>query len=387
LTPNGKVDRKALPAPEGGAYARSGYEAPLGAVEETLAGIWAEVLGVERVGRWDDFFRLGGHSLLALQFVERAARLELSVSLADLFSHPTVESLAACIGGLGVPLEEVGVVSIRPAGTEPPLFLIHDGDGSIKYARVLAPHIRENIPIYAVLSAPGSAEDESVEDMAKRLVELMCSVQPSGPYRMAGWSFGGTLAYEMARQLLAEDREVEFVGLLDTHRAIQGELPQEPEDDTALLLRVIRFAAAADPANSAIERLVADARSMDFESLVQKCHSLALVPDDLQADQVRQVLRGGRRNAQAQQRYAPAPLPTVVSLFTAREDGPADPSLGWQQILPESLLRVISVPGTHGTMMQRPHVAALGTAVSREISSLPRRAKAPPVSPLTGLPV
>jgi amino acid adenylation domain-containing protein len=387
LTPNGKVDRKALPAPEGGAYARSGYEAPLGAVEETLAGIWAEVLGVERVGRWDDFFRLGGHSLLALQFVERAARLELSVSLADLFSHPTVESLAACIGGLGAPLEEGGVVSIRPAGTEPPLFLIHDGDGSIKYARVLAPHIRENIPIYAVLSAPGSAEDDSVEDMARRLVELMCSVQPSGPYRMAGWSFGGTLAYEMARQLLAEDREVEFVGLLDTHRAIQSELPQEPEDDTALLLRVIRFAAAADPANSAIERLVADARSMNFESLVQKCHSLALVPDDLQADQVRQVLRGGRRNAQAQQRYAPAPLPTVVSLFTAREDGPADPSLGWQQILAESLLRVISVPGTHGTMMQRPHVAALGTAVSREISSLPRGAKAPPVSPLTGMPV
>jgi amino acid adenylation domain-containing protein len=99
LTPNGKLDRKALPAPEGDAYVRSGYEAPLGPVEETLAGIWAEVLGVERVGRWDDFFQLGGHSLLAVTVIERMRRADLHVDVRALFTHPVLADLAAEVGG------------------------------------------------------------------------------------------------------------------------------------------------------------------------------------------------------------------------------------------------------------------------------------------------
>jgi amino acid adenylation domain-containing protein len=99
LTPNGKLDRKALPAPEGGAYARSGYEAPVGLAEETLAQIWADVLGVERVGRWDDFFQLGGHSLLAVTLIERMRRAELHVDVRALFTHPVLADLAAEVGG------------------------------------------------------------------------------------------------------------------------------------------------------------------------------------------------------------------------------------------------------------------------------------------------
>ncbi|XEN34652.1 hypothetical protein M728_005313 (plasmid) [Ensifer sp. WSM1721] len=77
LTPNGKLDRKALPSPADDAYARRAYEAPQGAVETALAGIWEELLGVERVGRHDHFFELGGHSLLAVQLMERLRRLSL----------------------------------------------------------------------------------------------------------------------------------------------------------------------------------------------------------------------------------------------------------------------------------------------------------------------
>jgi hypothetical protein len=98
LTPNGKVDRKALPAPEGDAYARSGYEAPLGLIEEALAAIWAELLGVDRVGRWDDFFQLGGHSLLAVTLIERMRRLELHVDVRALFTRPMLADLAAAVG-------------------------------------------------------------------------------------------------------------------------------------------------------------------------------------------------------------------------------------------------------------------------------------------------
>jgi len=95
LTSNGKVDRRALPAPEGDAYAGRGYEAPVGAVEERLAQIWAKVLKVERVGRNDHFFELGGHSLLAIRLIERMGRRGLYVEVRELFTAPTLTALAA----------------------------------------------------------------------------------------------------------------------------------------------------------------------------------------------------------------------------------------------------------------------------------------------------
>jgi amino acid adenylation domain-containing protein len=95
LTPNGKVDRKALPAPEGGAFVSRAYEAPAGETEEALAEIWAELLGVDRVGRWDDFFALGGHSLRAVQVVSRVRQaLGVEVALGELFVRPGLAELA-----------------------------------------------------------------------------------------------------------------------------------------------------------------------------------------------------------------------------------------------------------------------------------------------------
>jgi aryl carrier-like protein len=95
LTPNGKVDRKALPTPDGAAYATRGYEAPVGEVEEKLAGIWAEVLKLERVGRHDNFFELGGHSLLVITLIERMGRAGLNADVRALFATPTLAEFAA----------------------------------------------------------------------------------------------------------------------------------------------------------------------------------------------------------------------------------------------------------------------------------------------------
>src|SRR6266542_2521362 len=98
LTPNGKLDRKALPAPEQDAYVRGWYEAPVGEVEETLARLWQELLGVERVGRHDNFFELGGHSLVAVQLIERLRRFDLQLEIRTLFSTPVLRELAAALG-------------------------------------------------------------------------------------------------------------------------------------------------------------------------------------------------------------------------------------------------------------------------------------------------
>ncbi|HYR09499.1 MAG TPA: amino acid adenylation domain-containing protein, partial [Longimicrobium sp.] len=105
LTPNGKLDRKALPAPEGDAYARGSYEAPLGEVEAALAGMWAEMLGLERVGRRDHFFKLGGHSLLAIKLIERMRRAGLYTDVRALFTTPVLADLALAVGGVSSEIE------------------------------------------------------------------------------------------------------------------------------------------------------------------------------------------------------------------------------------------------------------------------------------------
>ncbi|WP_435870123.1 amino acid adenylation domain-containing protein [Eleftheria terrae] len=105
LTPNGKLDRHALPAPEGEAYAACHYEAPQGEVERTLAGLWAELLKVERVGRHDNFFELGGHSLLAVTLIERMRQAGLPLDVRSLFATPTLAALAASAGGAAAVVE------------------------------------------------------------------------------------------------------------------------------------------------------------------------------------------------------------------------------------------------------------------------------------------
>jgi aryl carrier-like protein len=108
LTANGKLDRKALPVPEGEAYAVRGYEAPQGEIETLLAGIWAEVLKLEKVGRHDNFFALGGHSLLAITLIERMRQQALHADVRTLFTAPTLAELAASI------TPQAGVIEVPP---------------------------------------------------------------------------------------------------------------------------------------------------------------------------------------------------------------------------------------------------------------------------------
>ncbi|NRP75841.1 Linear gramicidin synthase subunit D [Ensifer psoraleae] len=148
LTPNGKLDRKALPLPADDAYARRPYEAPQGEVETLLAGIWQELLGIERIGRNDNFFELGGHSLLAVQLLGRAAKLGLK-SASDLFRTPILKGLASKLN-LEVQASNSGVIPIRVTGSQPPLFFVPSGLGDCSYALKLASEMDIECPVYAV---------------------------------------------------------------------------------------------------------------------------------------------------------------------------------------------------------------------------------------------
>lgn len=209
LNANGKVDRKALPEPEFGS--ERGYEAPQGEVEEALARIWMEVLGVERVGRHDNFFELGGHSLLALKVIQQMRERggKLHTGLRRLFAAPTI---AAYCSHSDVGSRTVALNARCPG--ELPLFVVHDGWGSVLDYTLIA---RELGGRRQLIGLPVTQRDVvgGLSELASRHAETIVIHEPVGPCLIAGWSLGGALAPLIAAQLEAWGRDVAFVGAID----------------------------------------------------------------------------------------------------------------------------------------------------------------------------
>ena len=221
LSPNGKVDRKALPhptdaVPEGVARKES---QPRTETERILAAIWEELLDVRPIGIDEDFFELGGHSLKLAQLVARIDRqFKVKFPIAAAFAAPTVAAMAAAIVDRRpgrMPL----FVPLQPAGHRPPLF-IFPGVGAHPYGFAkLATLLGEDRPVYGAMAIglDGSeSPPEQVEEIAERYCREMMVIQPEGPWFVIGYSFGGLVVFEMARQMGAIGRTLGFVGLLDT---------------------------------------------------------------------------------------------------------------------------------------------------------------------------
>ncbi|WP_152981821.1 non-ribosomal peptide synthetase, partial [Pseudomonas mediterranea] len=402
LTLNGKVNIGALPVPEMHAYGSQGYEAPQGDLEVTLAGLWADVLKLEQVGRHDNFFELGGHSLLAIRLVGLLAQANLTVSLAELFQHESVASMAAM---LQARTEEVqvkeAIVPVRTTGQQNPLFLVHEFSGLDLYFPMLGKHIDPDIPVYGLPAVEwGEPQLQTMECMASRLVGIIRSVQPKGPYRLAGWSFGGVLAYETAIQLIGLDEEVEFVGLIDSYlpRLVDQGRSRWALDEAHklhLLDRCDVFWRAALPGEAVLAAILEKLTDLqgqldrfDFEGLVQHCRDEAMLPAELAvytAEQLWQYLDREVAHGHALAHYMVYPISVPVHLLVAEErkdDAPEHSGyLGWDAVLPTSQLHCVKVPGNHQTMMQAPHVQALGQAISAELHAAASR---PAPSPKSG---
>ncbi|MFE7599725.1 amino acid adenylation domain-containing protein [Streptomyces sp. NPDC057494] len=322
LTVNGKPDRAALPAPHRPAAVEGGRR-PRNAREEVLCALFAEILDVPRVGIDDNFFALGGHSLLGVRLVNRVRGvLGIERTVRDLFRLPTPAGLLGSPDDDGTAAALGVLLPLSTRGTRRPLFCVHPGTGVGWAYAGLAAHLGDDQPLYALqaraLSEPGH-RPRSVEEMADDYLEQIRQVQPWGPYRLLGWSYGGLVAHTMAVRLREAGERVELLALMDVHQTGPGSvsvLPPEERTGTA---------APTDPGELATA----------MEDIRREDPVLAGFSDA----ELRSVLRASETHAALMARHVPGVADADTLFFTARRPGE-----------PEGALAATWIPFTEGVV-------------------------------------
>jgi arthrofactin-type cyclic lipopeptide synthetase C len=261
-------------------------------------------------------------------------------------------------------------------GSDTPLFFAHDGAGELTYVPLLASHISPEIPIYGL---PAQSAQESpkrtVEVMAMRMVSMIRAVQPAGPYRLAGWSFGGVLAYEIATQLIAADEKVEFIGLLDSTylagiKDPVGPIPKFNEKELLLSMLQHRPERHQDERiQSAISELASGSSTMDFIAMMRRLQGMSLIPESwkgLTVAQIQQSLTRVHSCMVANSGYSAQKIPVPVHLFVSN-DSHSLPLRGWNAILPSTQICVRQISGTHLSILTTSNVEILGQSLIQAI--------------------
>jgi arthrofactin-type cyclic lipopeptide synthetase C len=388
LTVNGKLDRKALPAPAAVA-GDPGQDAPQDPTEVAIAAVWQQLLGHDRVGRNGDFFALGGHSLLAVQAVSAMQQAGVAVSIGELFRHRRVDALAALVRERQAPAGDVALL-MREGSARAPLFLVHDGTASHLYAAAMASHLALDEAVYALPALdPAAAQLQTMEGMAARMVGLMRQVQPSGPYRLAGYCVGGVLAHAIAAHLLGDDEQVAFLGLIDSGYAPSPQAQAAIGSLRDYTMALLASAVEGDPSKQGeLERLALATADAPLTALLAASAAAGLLPAALQTQtalQIEQTLaRRYAINFLAIEHYQAPPLPLPVHFFSAGEDAPAQPLRGWERLQPAQRFVLQMVGGNHTSMLQEPHLPVLAQALSAALAGAVAPAPEPylPLVPL-----
>ncbi|MGW7824698.1 amino acid adenylation domain-containing protein [Streptomyces puniciscabiei] len=361
LTANGKTDLaalRALPPPSCGAAM------PRTPQEHTLCAVFADVLGRDRIGVDDDFFTLGGTSLRAVELIRRIrTTLGADIAMRTLFDAPTVAALAPQLGIPTTPEASLEVLlPLRPHGTRAPLFCVHAALGlSWGYAGLVR-HLTDR-PLYGLqsraLTTPAAAPG-SVEAMASDYLREIRRIQPAGPYHLLGWSFGGRVAFELARQLRQAGESVGLLALLDSNppparpSTVSTDTFVRKETLTAYFLLML---GELDPAEAAH----AKGSTPDLDALHGRLVALGSPYALLERHHFHRMFDLHRNHYVLSRKYVPAtPFDGDVAYFSASEDAPSERTHeNWQPFVNGTVTGYPIACG-HLTMTSPAPLAAIG---------------------------
>jgi len=372
LNPNGKVDRKALPAPEFRASARAAWRAPRTAQEEILCALFAETLDVPQVGIEDNFFELGGHSLLATRLVSRIrAALGLELPIRSLFEAPTVTQLAERLD-LSTNQNSLDVVlPLRPTGSLPPLFCVHPAGGLSWCYSGLLQHIRADYPIYGLQARSFNQPEilpETLPEMVADYLNQIRAIQPAGPYHLLGWSFGGLVAYSLASHLQLQGEQIALLALLDAYPPdpdVPWDIPEEQEIIQALLKDL-----AYDPSTLSEEPL-------QFSILKEVLHRHGHVPSNFEERHLSAIVTACKNNFRLAHSFIPETFDGDVLLFVALENNPASPADAWRPYV-RGQIRVHQIASAHARMTEPDPLAEIGRLL---VAELQKASQQPRINP------
>jgi amino acid adenylation domain-containing protein len=360
-TPNGKVDRRALPITDGGSDSEVTFVAPRDAVELQLAVVWEQVLGLQHVGVRDNFFDIGGHSLLAVRLFARIEKIfGKRLPLALLFQAPTIEQLANLLRQEEWSPSWSSLVTIQPSGSKPPFFCVHAHRGNVLNFNDLSRCLGTNQPFYGLQAQGLDGEQPShtrIEDMASHYLTEIRTVQPTGPYFLGGYCFGGKVALEMAHQLREQGEQVALVAMIDAYAP--GGLKQLPWVERAIKLRFfyhwenIERLQAADRLRYILEKIKVTWRKShtQIKKLIAKLYlrrGISLPP----------VFQEALPKRRLRPSYAPKIYPRKITVFSPTQ-GPRgcyhESHMGWGNFTAEGL-EIYEIPGSSAKIIFEPSV-------------------------------
>ncbi len=345
------------------------YVAPSGRIEQTIADIWSNALGIKQISVHDDFFDLGGDSLIAVQVIARLKEtLRIDLDAHSLLNKSTIAALAELIEDEAQktatqPAQQAlpsCLVPIQTGNTlAPPLFLMHPVGGHIYFYRDMVEQLGDAYTVYGLqaLGVDGKTEPLTlVEEMAAHYIEALRIIQPEGPYFLGGASFGGTLAFEMAQQFNAMGQQVDLLALMDTPGP--GHMPVEFNDDAEILAYMLKL---GYDITVSLEEL----RRLEFEEQFDYCIKQIAMKNkenpDIDLTHFRTVLKLFKTNSKAMRDYTPEIYPGKIHFFRAKERDaflPQNPELAWIDLALEGTETHV-IPGNHITMTTLPNAGIL----------------------------
>jgi amino acid adenylation domain-containing protein len=374
LTPNGKLDRKALPAPTLEKTQPSTNHPETG-LEREIAEIWQEILQVSPTGAHTDFFDLGGDSLaLVSLFANIEAKFGRSLTVDVLAGGLTIAGLAQVLseektipGGMNI------VVALQPHGNFPPFFCVPGIGGDLIQLHRLAMQMGTHRPFLGLRRNSDAPLTETLNQIATRYGEAILAHQPTGPYYLGGHSFGAAVAYEVACQLEEKGHEIGLLAIIDQRRPgwrlTLGEALPVVHHILGAVPRRLREELAKAPRGDHLRQLLRIALRWSKAAVGYRERAVSMF--NLSGYEP-EVIERSEANLREYRAYRPGRLRASLTIFRAESQPLShlalDSTLGWSDLV-EGKVRVRNVPGNHHTIRTEPLVRHLAEALLAELDA------------------